>query len=164
MQHARSSPTNPLSRLRCLPPGLVSPMLAGMLMSGLEFHGPSRNSSPKQRTKWRDRMAGSETRGRVRRLIVHDPKRQASPTRCGVVVMFSGRESNHPSSSRAATIVSKAHWMSINLPVCDAVKSACPALNQWGRLKYPCGKSRKAPLASLRLYICAIDPRLGVIG
>jgi hypothetical protein len=43
--------------------------------------------------------------------------------------------------------------MSITFPVCDAVKSACPALNQWGRLKNLRGNSRKAP-----------RPRLGVIG
>jgi len=74
------------------------------------------------------------------------------------------RRSNHPSSSTAATRVSKAHWISIGLPVCDAVKSAFAALNQWGRLKNPFGNSRKAPRASTRLDICGIGPHLGVIG
>ena len=50
------------------------------------------------------------------------------------------------------------------VPVCDAAKSACPALNQCGGLKNPCGNSRKARLASIRLNICGIGPRLGVIG
>ena len=78
--------------------------------------------------------------------------------------MSSPPRSNHPSLSTAATMVSKAHWMSISLPVCDAVKSACPALNQWGRLKNPCGKTRKAPRASIRLNIYGMGPHLGVIG
>jgi hypothetical protein len=48
---------------------------------------------------------------------------------------------NHPSSSRAATMDSKAHSMSLRFPVSAAATSACPALNQWGRFKYPGGKS-----------------------
>jgi len=48
---------------------------------------------------------------------------------------------NHPSSSRAATIDSKAHSMSFGFPVSAAVTNAFPAFNQWARLKNPEGKS-----------------------
>ena len=48
---------------------------------------------------------------------------------------------NHPSSSRAATMDSKAHSMSFGFPVSAAVTNAFPAFNQWARLKNPEGKS-----------------------
>src|SRR5208282_1882080 len=71
---------------------------------------------------------------------------------------------NHPSSSRAATMASKAHSMSLDFPVSAAVTRAFPALNQWARFKYPLGSSSiSARLASSRLTIFRNGPLLGVI-
>ena len=71
---------------------------------------------------------------------------------------------SHPSPSRAATMASKAHSMSLDFPVSAAVTRAFPALNQWARFKYPLGSSSiSARLASSRLTIFRNGPLLGVI-
>ena len=71
---------------------------------------------------------------------------------------------NHPSSSRAATIDSKAHSMSFGFPVSTAVTNAFPAFSQWARLKNPEGKSAiSACWASRSLTIFRNGPLFGVM-
>jgi len=54
-----------------------------------------------------------------------------------LVVMSSLSSLNHPSSSTAATMVSKAHCMSIGLPVCDAAKKCLPGPQPMGTSQIP---------------------------
>ena len=71
---------------------------------------------------------------------------------------------NHPSSSRAATMDSKAHSTSFGFPVSAAVTNAFPAFNQWARLKNPEGKSAiSACWASRSLTIFRNGPLFGVM-
>ncbi len=71
---------------------------------------------------------------------------------------------SHPSSSRAATMASKAHSVSLDFPVSAAATSAFPALNQWARFKYPGGRSMiRACWASWSLTIFRNGPLFGAI-